>query len=220
MFKTAKTKAGFTMIELMVAMAVSSVVLASIYQVYNTQLKTYTTQQQIVEMQQNMRAILYMMEREIRMAGYAPGGGLGGEENPVFNIARVDDVRYEIDITGGQSDGLDNDDDDEVDEADEAVFSNGNSGDPGEIIHYQLLNGELQRNGEMVADNIDSLAIEYLDGNGNALAFDSDGNIEVPANIRSIVVTLTGTPKSRNAVKKQMSLSSEIRIRNMYGPMI
>jgi type IV pilus assembly protein PilW len=220
MFRIAKTKAGFSLVELMVAMAVSGIVLTSIYQVYNTQLKTYTTQQSIVEMQQNMRAILYLMEREIRMAGYAPEGGLGGAGNPIFSIARVNDLQYNIDITGGQSDGADNDDDGDVDEPDESVFSDGDSDDAGEIVRYQMSGGQLLRNGEMVADNIDSLAITYLDAAGAALAFDSGGDLVVPQNIRSIVVTLSGTPRSPGAVRKQMSLSSEIRIRNMYGPMI
>lgn len=197
MFRIAKTKAGFSLVELMVAMAVSGVVLASIYQVYSTQLKTYTTQQQIVEMQQSMRAILYMMERDIRMAGYAPAGGLGGASDPIFSIARADELQYNIDITGDRD-----------------------SDDPGEIVSYQMAGGQLLRDGEMVADNIDSLAITYLDAAGTALAFDSDGDLVVPQNIRSIVVTLSGTPWSPGAVRKQMSLSSEIRIRNMYGPMI
>ncbi len=220
MFRIAKTKAGFSLVELMVAMAVSGVVLASIYQVYSTQLKTYTTQQQIVEMQQNMRAILYLMERDIRMAGYAPEGGLGGAGNPIFSIARDDDLQYNIDITGGQSDTIDNDGDGETDEADEAAFSDGDSDDAGEIVRYQMSGGQLLRNGEMVADNIDSLTLTYLDAGGNVLAMDGGGNVAVPQNIRSIVVTLRGTPKSPGAVRKQMSLSSEIRIRNMYGPMI
>ena len=197
MFRIAKTKAGFSLVELMVAMAVSGIVLASIYQVYSTQLKTYTTQQQIVEMQQSMRAIIYMMEREIRMAGYAPAGGLGGAGNPIFSIARADDLQYNIDINGDRD-----------------------SDDSGEIVRYQMSNGQLFRGGVLVADNIDTLEIAYLDAAGDALAFDSDGNLQAPQNIRSIVITLSGTPRSPGAVRKQMSLSSEIRIRNMYGPMI
>lgn len=64
-------KKGFTLIELLIAMAVSSIVMASIYSVYRAQTKSYRTQQLVVQMQQNMRAAMYLSEREIRMAGYS-----------------------------------------------------------------------------------------------------------------------------------------------------
>jgi type IV pilus assembly protein PilW len=58
-------RSGFTLVELLVAMAISTIVLTLIYQVYRTQLRTHTTQQELVEMQQNLRAALYLTEREI-----------------------------------------------------------------------------------------------------------------------------------------------------------
>jgi len=158
MLNIRNTKAGFTLVELMVAMAISGVVLGSIYKVYSAQLQTHTTQQQAVEMQQTMRAVLYLMERDIRMAGYAP---LGGLSDPVISIANNDQIQFVMDITGGQSDGLDNDGDgntdettageefdgidndsdgdvDEADEADESRYGDGDSLDAGEQIHYYL----------------------------------------------------------------------------------
>jgi len=63
---------GFTLIELMVALAATSILAACIYATYITQLKSHTTQKQVVEMQQNLRAAMQLIEREVRMAGYDP----------------------------------------------------------------------------------------------------------------------------------------------------
>ena len=63
---------GFTLTELMIAMAVGSIIMAVIYSTYQAQQKSYTTQQVAVEMQQNIRAAISLMKREIRMAGYDP----------------------------------------------------------------------------------------------------------------------------------------------------
>jgi prepilin-type N-terminal cleavage/methylation domain-containing protein len=68
---------GFTLMELMIAMAIASIVLASIYRVYQTQQKAFTTQQLLVEMQQNARSAMTLMKREIRMAGYKPAASDG-----------------------------------------------------------------------------------------------------------------------------------------------
>jgi len=81
---------GFTLIELMIAMAVASILLVSISQVYQTQQKAFTTQQLVVEMQQNARSAITLMKRETRMAGYRPAA----------------------------SDGIDNDGDADLDDAD------------------------------------------------------------------------------------------------------
>lgn len=65
---------GFTLVELMITLAMSGIIVAAIYSAYIIQQKTYYTQDRVVEMQQNIRAGLEMMTSEIRMATYDPGG--------------------------------------------------------------------------------------------------------------------------------------------------
>ncbi|MBW2595962.1 MAG: prepilin-type N-terminal cleavage/methylation domain-containing protein [Deltaproteobacteria bacterium] len=65
---------GFTLIELLIAMAVGLVLLGAMYGVFTMHSKTLGTQEQIAEMQQNVRAGMDMMIRDIRMAGYDPEG--------------------------------------------------------------------------------------------------------------------------------------------------
>ncbi len=68
---------GFTLVELMITLAMSGIIVAAIYSAYIIQQKTYYTQGQVVEMQQNIRASLELMSSEIRMAGYDPTGKAG-----------------------------------------------------------------------------------------------------------------------------------------------
>lgn len=66
-------QAGFTLVELMIALVISFFVAAGIYQAFTTQNKTHIVQRRIVEMQQTLRGVLSLMEKEIKMAGYDPG---------------------------------------------------------------------------------------------------------------------------------------------------
>jgi prepilin-type N-terminal cleavage/methylation domain-containing protein len=61
---------GLTLIELLVAMAISAVLIAAIYRTFMGQHKTYMVQEQVVDMQQNARVAINRMMREIRMAGF------------------------------------------------------------------------------------------------------------------------------------------------------
>lgn len=70
--KSCHYSSGFTLIELLVTMLISSVVIGAIYTTFTQQQKTYTAQDQVVEMQQNLRAGLSIMVSELRMAGYDP----------------------------------------------------------------------------------------------------------------------------------------------------
>jgi len=65
-------KKAFTLIELLLALAISGVVMAGVYSAYYSQQKSYITQEQVAAMQQNLRAAMYIIQREIRMAGCDP----------------------------------------------------------------------------------------------------------------------------------------------------
>lgn len=65
---------GFTLIEILVSLAILGIVLAGIYSVYNMQHKSYIVQEQVTEMQQSERIALQMITRDIRMAGLGLSG--------------------------------------------------------------------------------------------------------------------------------------------------
>jgi prepilin-type N-terminal cleavage/methylation domain-containing protein len=61
---------GVTLIELMIALAISAAVVAGIYRTFLTQQHSYEVQDDVMDMQQNVRAALNEMTREIRMVGF------------------------------------------------------------------------------------------------------------------------------------------------------
>lgn len=63
---------GFTLIELMVALLIGGIVIGAIYKVFTLQRHTYYVQDQVANMQQNLRAALVMIQSDVRMAGYDP----------------------------------------------------------------------------------------------------------------------------------------------------
>ncbi len=65
-----KKNNGITLIELLVTLVVSAIVVAGMYRTFLGQQKTYTTQEQVVDMQQTVRVSINRMMTEIRMAGF------------------------------------------------------------------------------------------------------------------------------------------------------
>src|SRR5512134_534670 len=60
---------GITLIELLVALVISGMVIAGIYRVFILQTRAYTVQDQVVEIQQNVRSTMEILLRDLRMAG-------------------------------------------------------------------------------------------------------------------------------------------------------
>ena len=71
---------GFTLVELLVAMAVSGIVAAAIFTVFKSQQDSYIVQEDVAAMQQNLRAGMSMLSHDVRMAGHGPisWGGIKG----------------------------------------------------------------------------------------------------------------------------------------------
>src|SRR4030042_2722127 len=84
-------KRGLTLIELLIVLVISTILIAGIYRTFIHQQHTYTVQDQVVAMQQNVRMAINQMVREIRMAGlggrdetkWGAGGMHGGYKNIV-----------------------------------------------------------------------------------------------------------------------------------------
>jgi prepilin-type N-terminal cleavage/methylation domain-containing protein len=70
MLSVRKNEPGFTLIEIMIALAIAGILLVSIYNLYISQSRTYTVQEQVSEMQQNARVAMNIISRDIRMAGF------------------------------------------------------------------------------------------------------------------------------------------------------
>jgi len=179
MFHTLTNKRGFTLTELLVAMALSGVVMASIGYLYYTQQKSYLVQENLAAAQQNIRSAMYFMEREIRMAGYDPES----KEFAGITIANVAELEFTKDDDG--SGGTNFPGDEQIryaltNDADEDGIADGT---PCNIGRETGGAGGLQS----IAENINALNFVYLDSNSNPTA-----NTDEIRTIQVTVVARTG----------------------------
>ena len=65
---------GFTLVEVMLALALGTVTIGGIYNLYISMVKNQTVREDIVDMQQQARAALDLVSRELQMAGFDPRG--------------------------------------------------------------------------------------------------------------------------------------------------
>jgi type IV pilus assembly protein PilW len=170
---------AFTLVELLVALVVVGVVMAAIVSTYYSQQKSYVAQEQVAAMQQNLRAAMFYMEREIRMAGCDPKGSA----NAGIETAAPNSISFTLDIRG---DAIEDPPD-------------GDTTDPSENITYSLYTAsgiqKLGRNtggvNQPVAENIDALDFVYLDEDGAPLDDDGSGNVTTSIDqIRSVQITI------------------------------
>ncbi len=61
---------GLTLIELLIALVLLAMVVAGIYRLFLTQNTAYSVQDQVVEVQQNVRGAMEILLRDLRMTGY------------------------------------------------------------------------------------------------------------------------------------------------------
>ncbi len=191
-FKPVSVDQGFTLVELMIALVISGIISAVLYSAYVVQQRSYTAQEAVAEMQQNIRGAMVMLERDIRMAGYHPAGGSFGFVNvtapfdngtgTTTNVTRNStSIAFTADLDGDVTvdrTAQDTNGDGRIDMADM------------EQIAYRLNGLNLQRYSTTsgviiwptIAQNIERIEFQYLDGTGAVTA--------VAANIRAVQVSM------------------------------
>jgi prepilin-type N-terminal cleavage/methylation domain-containing protein len=99
---------GFTLVEMVLALAISTIVLAAIYSVFIIANENFTTQNVAANVQQNLRSAIGLMARDIRSAGLDPSGsdnfGIAYASQSNFN-GIVDEANFEevtYDLQGSQ----------------------------------------------------------------------------------------------------------------------
>lgn len=92
--KGKRHRGGFTLVEVLLALVLTAILLAGIYNLFGSQEKSQVLVDQMAEMNQNLRVAATMITRDMRMAGYhlengqATSGTGGGE--PVNAIEILD----------------------------------------------------------------------------------------------------------------------------------
>jgi type IV pilus assembly protein PilW len=171
---------GFTIIEMVIAMTLSVVITSAIYQIFHSQQRSYLVQNQVAEMQQNLRAALYMMAREIRSARYDPT--LSGNFGFVTDFASPNEIfSPDIDYAATNRSVI-------AFTMDAGAFNGNVDANRNEMIAYRLNNNLLQRYNveaalwETVAADIDALDFVLVDDAG-AVTID-------PTNVAAVEITL------------------------------
>jgi type IV pilus assembly protein PilW len=163
---------GFTIIELMIAIAIAAILVSAIYVSVISQQKTQFTQQLVVDMQQNARAALFLMQREIRMAGFDPTWDDDNDDG-------LDDNRGDDDIDNN-CDGID-ELTDVLEDTDLAGITLAEASE----IQFRLdrdSNGDFCGSEELLAYGFPAIA----DGNGDGVADDGATQLKRASNGSSL----------------------------------
>jgi len=139
-------ESGFTLVELLIALAISGIVLGAAVNTFLAQRWSYALQEHVTAMTQGTRAALEMVTREVRMAGYNPA-------RTSFDGITYDPTQVQIraDLNG-----------------------DGDTADAHETIVYaynpatQQLLRETDGSSQPIADHIQAFAFDYVDGAGTA----------------------------------------------------
>jgi len=73
---------GLTLIELLVGLVICAMVVAGIYRLFVSQSRAYTVQEQVVEVQQNIRSAMEVMLRDLRMTAF------DDDRTPLVNVVQ------------------------------------------------------------------------------------------------------------------------------------
>ena len=96
-----RSEAGFSLIEVMSALVILAIALTAVFATFISQQKSFTVQNRVAEMQQNLRQAIEYISRDIRLAGYGIPDNVvvPGTANPA-GIASIRSL-YAIDNTTG-----------------------------------------------------------------------------------------------------------------------
>ena len=70
---TIERSSGFTIVEMLVAMAIFGIILGGVLKVFDTSNYAYMVQEEVAAMQQNVRVSKMFVERDVRMSGCGIG---------------------------------------------------------------------------------------------------------------------------------------------------
>ncbi len=185
---------GYTLIEILIAMAITGIISAALFTSFQFQQKSYVIQEGVAAMQQNLRAGMEMMTQEIRMVGYDRQniGGMGILDISPRDIA--DNIDLTITGNGAIQIAADFNDSGALNPSDIISFSIADSpiGTPDGILDLtrdvgagrRLLGENIQALGFAFAYDADDDGILDVSPGGNTIwAVDSDGDNDLDLNL-------------------------------------
>ena len=162
---------GYTLIEVLLALTLSSVLLAVMVASFINQRKTYAIQEEVAAMMQNGMAGLDLMKREIMMIGYDPTATAGAG----IVAATANSLQFTMDLNG------DGDLGDTEENVTYALYDPDADGD-------QDLGRTVDGATQLVAENIDSMSLTYTLADGTTTTTPTAAEL---SQIRLVEVSLT-----------------------------
>lgn len=202
-----KKEDGFSLVELLIYMVMFIVVMGALYSVFTGNTKSYSSQENKVEMVQDLRAAMHLIMGDTRMAGLDPTG-VGG-------IGFVDDADDRFDTDGNSIHfTMDFDGSGVIDNSENINYFLKNAGGVQQVVRRTGDGGE-----PVVAENITGLAFTYLFADGDTgIPDETDGDTTNDLeDIRSVQIAMTGETAEVDPVtrqKKTRSQTSWVVIRN------
>ena len=194
---------GFTLVDLLVGLAMASIVLTAIISLFTSVGRSYTIQNVAADVQQVTRAGVEHMTQNIRMAGLDPFGRSGAE----IKEFSADKIRFTLDrcdVPVGGPEGCGYPDGDVDDKFENVTYQ----WDPAERkLKQTLYEGTASVHTETLVENVSNLSFTYLD---------SDDSPALDArDIRTVVIAMTvEDPAGRGKIVKR-TYSARVRCRNL-----
>lgn len=186
-------KRGFSLIELLVAMSVMSIVLAATVSFFILENRNASVQGQRVEMIQKAQSTLNHVVYNLRMIGYDPHE-LGG-----FSLSQAESTRL-----GYTAPVLDSTGDPMIDTL---------SGNPVVVADsWQVLNDTLMRTGQVISTDVEKIRFEYFDVARNTMGFPIAGLALDSINDIRIILTFRN-PRPRYS-DFRYTVQGYVRLRN------
>jgi prepilin-type N-terminal cleavage/methylation domain-containing protein len=206
MFNKFYSKTGFSLVELILAMGISTIILIAIYGVFSITSKNFTTQNATASAQQSLRAAIGLMARDIRAAGLDPiDSDNFGFEHAASNKIRV--TADSIDSGTGEFNGT----------VDDTNF---------ERITYEFKDNQIEQtlygdtaSAAPLISNIDDVQFSYLAADNSDLIDYGLSPPRVPADklidIRTVEIQITVAEPAGIDEPVSRTLTRRVECRNM-----
>lgn len=187
-----KTASGFTIVEVLVCLAIMSILFGAAYRSFDIFNRSYTKENVKAGVQQRTRIGIDLMTRDIRLAGLDPLG----TANARIIVADTDNIQFSADLN-----------------------YDGDANDAFENITYALAGDLLRQTSDLgtgfvtdtLLDNIEALAFTYLDASDIAMT----APVGNPEDIRTVIVSLTmQRPAGRDGPIRR-TYTTRVRCRNL-----
>lgn len=184
--------AGFTLVEVLMCIAILSILFGTIYRTFDIFTRSYAKENVKAGVQQKTRIGIDLMARDIRLAGLDPLGSAGAK----IEIADLDNIRFSADLN-----------------------YDGDANDSFENTRYFLDGTQLKQTVDLgtgfvtdiLLDNITSLTFTYLDEPDTPLA----APVANPQDIRTVVISLTMQRSAGRDEPISRTYTSRVRCRNL-----